>query len=112
MFTGDSYRHNVAAVRALEKYAAERGITISQLAIAWTLANPAVHVAIVGARQANQVQDSLAAADLSLSKANLAAIEKIMISATPVAGPSPEVCEGRSALMTGRLRLLGCPTRE
>ncbi len=90
MFTGDSYRHNLAAVRALDKFSAERGMTISQLAIAWALANPAVHVAIVGARQAKHVQDSLAAVDISLSKADLAEIDKIMASATPVAGPSPE----------------------
>jgi diketogulonate reductase-like aldo/keto reductase len=109
MFTGDSYRHNVAAVRALEKYAAERGMTISQLAIAWTLANPAVHVAIVGARQANQVQDSLAAADLSLSKTNLAAIEKIMISATPVAGPSPEGMRGPECPDDGQTPAVGLP---
>jgi aryl-alcohol dehydrogenase-like predicted oxidoreductase len=90
MFTGESYRRNLAAVRALEKFAADRGMTVSQLAIAWTLANPAVQVAIVGARQAHHVQDSLAAADLLLSEADLAAIEEIMASATPVAGPSPE----------------------
>ncbi len=90
VFTGDTYRHNLAVVRALEKFAAEGGMTVSQLAIAWTLANPAVHVAIVGARQANHVQDSLAAADISLSNTDLAAIDKIMASATPVAGPSPE----------------------
>src|SRR5947209_1492620 len=90
MFTGESYRHNLAAVRALEKFAADRGMTVSQLAIAWTLANPAVHVAIVGARQPNHVKDSLAAADVSLSEADLAAIDKIMAPATPVPGPSPE----------------------
>jgi aryl-alcohol dehydrogenase-like predicted oxidoreductase len=90
MFTGDSYRRNLVAVCALEKFAADRGMTVSQLAIAWTLANPAVHVAIVGARQPNHVQGSLAAADLSLSTADLVAIDKIMTSATPVAGPSPE----------------------
>jgi aryl-alcohol dehydrogenase-like predicted oxidoreductase len=90
VFTGGSYRHNLAVVNVLDKFAADRGMTVSQLAIAWTLANPAVQVAIVGARQAHHVQDSLAAADLSLSKADLAAIDKIMASATPVAGPSPE----------------------
>jgi aryl-alcohol dehydrogenase-like predicted oxidoreductase len=90
MFTGEGYRRNLAAVHALDKFAADRGMTVSQLAIAWTLANPAVHVAIVGARQAHHVQDSLAAADLSLSKADLTAIDTIMASATPVAGPSPE----------------------
>ncbi len=91
VFTGDTYRHNLAVVRALEKFAAEGGMTVSQLAIAWTLANPAVHVAIVGARQANHVQDSLAAADISLSNTDVTAIDKIMASATPVAGPSPEM---------------------
>jgi aryl-alcohol dehydrogenase-like predicted oxidoreductase len=90
MFTGDSFRHNLAAVRALEKFAADRGISVSQLAIAWTLANPAVHVAIVGARRAEHIQDSLAAADLSLSSSDLAEIDTIMATATPVAGPSPE----------------------
>jgi aryl-alcohol dehydrogenase-like predicted oxidoreductase len=90
VFTGDTYRDNLLAVRALEKLAADRGMTGSQLAIAWTLANPAVHVAIVGARQAKHVEDSLAAADISLSNADLAEIDKIMASATPVGGATPE----------------------
>jgi hypothetical protein len=90
VFTGRSYRHNLNVVRALEKFAANRGITVSQLAIAWTLANPAVHVAIVGARSADHIQDSLAAADISLTEIDLAEIDTIMSAATPVAGPSPE----------------------
>jgi aryl-alcohol dehydrogenase-like predicted oxidoreductase len=90
VFTGDTYRDNLLAVRALEKLAADRGMTVSQLAIAWTLANPAVHVAIVGARQAKHVEDSLAAADILLSNADLAEIDKIMASATPVGGATPE----------------------
>jgi aryl-alcohol dehydrogenase-like predicted oxidoreductase len=90
MFSGEGFQHNLAAVRALEKFAGERGVTVSQLAIAWTLANPAVHVAIVGARQADHVQDSLAAADLSLSRSDLVEIDRIMAAAAPVTGPSPE----------------------
>jgi aryl-alcohol dehydrogenase-like predicted oxidoreductase len=90
VFTGDTYRRNLAAVRALEKLAADRGMTVSQLAIAWTLANPAVHVAIVGARRANHIEESIASVEFSLSSADLAEIDKIMATATPVAGPSPE----------------------
>ena len=90
VFTGEGYGHNLAAVHALEKFAADRGITVSQLAIAWTLANPAVHVAIVGARTAQHVEDSLAAADLTLSEADLAEIDTIMATAAPATGPSPE----------------------
>lgn len=90
VFTGDTFRRNLATVRALEIFAADHDITVSQLAIAWTLANPAVDVAIVGARQSNHVEDSLRAAEVSLTDADLDEIEKIMASATPVAGPSPE----------------------
>jgi aryl-alcohol dehydrogenase-like predicted oxidoreductase len=90
VFTGDTYRRNLAAVRALEKLAADRGMTVSQLAIAWTLANPAVHVAIVGARRANHIEESIASVDISLTSADLAEIDKTMATATQVAGPSPE----------------------
>jgi aryl-alcohol dehydrogenase-like predicted oxidoreductase len=90
VFGGDTYRRNLTTVRALNKFAADRGITISQLAIAWTLSNPAVHVAIVGTRHASHVDDSLAAVEVSLSDADLAEIDTIMASATQVAGPSPE----------------------
>jgi aryl-alcohol dehydrogenase-like predicted oxidoreductase len=90
VFTGDTYRRNLAAVRGLEKLAADRGMTVSQLAISWTLANPAVHVAIVGARRANHIEESIASVDISLSNEDLAEIDKIMATATQVAGPSPE----------------------
>jgi hypothetical protein len=90
VFTGESYRRNLDTVRALEKFAADRGMTVSQLAIAWTLANPAVQVAIVGARRADHIQDSLAAVDVSLGTGDLAEIDVIMAAASPVAGPSPE----------------------
>jgi aryl-alcohol dehydrogenase-like predicted oxidoreductase len=90
VFTGEGYRHNLAVVHALEKFAADRGITVSQLAIAWTLAHPAVHVAIVGARSAAHIQDSLAAAEIALTDDDLAEIDAIMTAATPATGPSPE----------------------
>jgi aryl-alcohol dehydrogenase-like predicted oxidoreductase len=90
VFTGNAYRGNLATVRALAKLAANQGITVSQLAIAWTLANPDVHVAIVGARSTHHIEDSLAAADITLSHADLAAIDRIMTTATPIDGPSPE----------------------
>ena len=65
-------------------------MTVSRLAIAWTLANPAVHVAIVGARRPEHVEDSLSATEVSLTDSDLADINTIMATATPVTGPSPE----------------------
>ena len=88
-FTGDAYRRNLVTVRALAMLAGDWGITVSQLAIAWTLAHPAVDVAIVGARRAGHVDDSAAAADVTLSEADLAEIENVVVSAALVAGPSP-----------------------
>jgi aryl-alcohol dehydrogenase-like predicted oxidoreductase len=90
VFTGEAYRTNLGVVRRLAKLAAERGITIGQLAIAWTLANPDVHVAIVGARGTHHIEDSLAAADIALGDDDLAEIEAVMVASTPVSGPSPE----------------------
>ena len=90
VFIGDTYRRNLATVRALEKVAADRGYTVSQLAIAWTLANPSVDVAIVGARQVGHIEDSLSAADIFLTDSDVEEIDKIMDDATPVAGPAPE----------------------
>jgi aryl-alcohol dehydrogenase-like predicted oxidoreductase len=90
VFSGGIFEINLATVRALAMFAADLGVTVSQLAIAWTLANPAVHVAIVGARQASHIQDSLAAADVSLSDADLDEIDKIMGFGAQVSGPSPE----------------------
>ena len=90
VFHGDSYRVNLATVLALKIFAAHHGITVSQLAIAWTLANPAVDVAIVGARQAGHIEDSLRADQITLTDADLEELDTIMASAVPVAGPSPE----------------------
>lgn len=48
-FTGPGFGRNLEVVAALSRFAADRGATIAQLAVAWVLAHPAVQVAIVGA---------------------------------------------------------------
>jgi aryl-alcohol dehydrogenase-like predicted oxidoreductase len=89
VFRGETYRRNLAVVRQLQQFAQGLDLSVSQLAIAWTLAHPAVHVAIVGARRVHHVEESLAA-DITLSEDDLKGIDAIMAEATPVAGPSPE----------------------
>jgi aryl-alcohol dehydrogenase-like predicted oxidoreductase len=91
-FKGEGYRRNVAAVRELQRFASgELGTSVGRLAIAWTLANPAVQVAIVGARSRKHIEDSLAAAELSLSEADLEQIDRIMANSAPLTGPYPEM---------------------
>ncbi|MEA3216977.1 MAG: hypothetical protein QOJ19_3133 [Acidimicrobiia bacterium] len=90
LFRGESFDRNLQAVRALQALAVDFGVTVSQLAIAWALDNPAVATAIVGTRNADHVAESVAAADLTFSDAERARIDEVMESAEPVGGPSPE----------------------
>ena len=76
-FRGEMLRQNLAVVDRLKEFAEQRGITVSQLAIAWVLAQEGVHVAIVGARSARNIENSLAAAEVDLSAEDLAEIERI-----------------------------------
>jgi aryl-alcohol dehydrogenase-like predicted oxidoreductase len=91
VFRGKTFDRNLRAVTQLADLALEDlGITLPQLAVAWTLANPAVHVAIVGTRNPDHVDEVLVAAEISLDHAVLRRIDHIMANAAPVAGPSPE----------------------
>ncbi|MFD4254630.1 aldo/keto reductase [Amycolatopsis thermoflava] len=89
-FQGANFQKNLEVVEQLKNLAAEKGATVSQLAIAWTLHQPGVHVAIVGARRARNIEDSVAAADLDLTGEDLVRIEKIASRGVQVEGASPE----------------------
>ena len=89
-FTGEGFTRNLQVVAALRAFAARRGATIGQLAVAWVLANPAVQVAIVGARTPAHLAENIGALNLTLSQADLAEIDTIMAAAVPVGGPTPE----------------------
>jgi len=90
LFRGETFRRNLRIVSELEAFAAERGTTVAQLAIAWTLANPAVHVAIVGGRTPEQISATAPAAELRLTAEDLGRIDEITRDEVPVGGPSPE----------------------
>jgi aryl-alcohol dehydrogenase-like predicted oxidoreductase len=91
-FKGEDFGRNLEVVRELERFASEElDSSVSQLAIAWTLANPAVHAAIVGARSPSHIEDSIGAAELELSDDQLGSIDQIMAGSVPVAGPAPEM---------------------
>lgn len=92
LFSGEPYRRNLRVVDALKRFAEiELGTTVSRLAVAWTLANPAVQVAIVGTRSLRHVDDAIAAADLALDQPALRRIDEIVADEVPVGGPSPEM---------------------
>ena len=66
---------NLALVERLREVGERHGRPPGQIAIAWTLQNPAVTGAIVGARNAKQVEGNVGAADLSLTDEEIAKIE-------------------------------------
>jgi aryl-alcohol dehydrogenase-like predicted oxidoreductase len=89
-FTGENFRRNLAVVERLKELARERGVSLPQLAVAWTLAHPAVDVAIVGARRPVQLDGTAPAADIELTAADLQKIDAILADAVPMWGPHPE----------------------
>src|SRR6266511_2206385 len=89
-FSGETCRRNLAVVERLKGFARERDVSLPELAVAWTLAHPGVHVAIVGARRPSQLDGTAPAADLELTGSDLQQIEAIFADAVPVRGPHPE----------------------
>lgn len=84
-FTGENYARNQRLVETLQRLARERGVTASQLAIAWVLAKDAMIVPLIGARKRRQLDESLAALEVKLSAADLAEFER-SIPVSDVAG--------------------------
>lgn len=76
-FQGETFQRHLAAADALAELAAERGVTLVQLAIAWTLAHDGVTSCIVGARAPEQVAAHVDAAVLRLTDEELARIDAI-----------------------------------
>jgi len=89
-FSGERFARNLQVVERLKTFARERGMSLPQLAVTWTLAHPDVQVAIVGARHPEHLDGTAAAADLELSKDDMKRIDEILSEAVPVTGPSPE----------------------
>ncbi len=77
-FTGDAGARNEATVARFHAFAADRGMTPAQLAVAWVLAKQPALVPVVGARTRKQLQDVLGALDRPLSPADVAALEALV----------------------------------
>ena len=66
----------LAKIRALHEIAALRGQTLAQMALAWTLRDPRVTSALIGASSVAQLEDNVAALDrLDFTDAELAEID-------------------------------------
>ncbi|PXV58756.1 Predicted oxidoreductase [Dyella jiangningensis] len=74
-FQGGNVDHNLALVEALRQIAAQKNVTVAQLAIAWVAAQGKDIVPLVGARRRDRLQEALGSLDVTLSASDLATIE-------------------------------------
>jgi len=76
-FQGGNFAKNLALVKRLEEIAAEKGVTASQLALAWLLAQGEDIVPIFGTKRREFLAENLVAAELALTPAELSRIDEV-----------------------------------
>jgi len=74
-----------ACIDAMRVVAEARGVSVAQVALAWLLHRKAVTSVIVGAKRIDQLEDNIAATELSLTGAELDALDAV--SALPAEYP-------------------------
>lgn len=75
-FQEEHFYKNIELVKAIQKMAAKKGITPSQLAIAWIVAKG--HVPIPGTKRPKYVEQNIAAASVHLSHEEMTELEAIV----------------------------------
>jgi aryl-alcohol dehydrogenase-like predicted oxidoreductase len=80
-FTEPNLSRNLELVDRLREIAKRHNRTVGEVAIAWTLGNPAVTGAIAGARNARQVEGVMRAGDLHLNDKEVSEIEEFLAEA-------------------------------
>jgi aryl-alcohol dehydrogenase-like predicted oxidoreductase len=68
----------LTAVQRLKPIAAEAGLSMAQLAVAWTLQNPNVSAAIIGATRPEQVRENVKAAGVRLGADVMSRIDQAL----------------------------------
>jgi aryl-alcohol dehydrogenase-like predicted oxidoreductase len=97
-FQAENFDANAALVASLEALAAEKGVTAAQLALAWVLNQGDDIVPIPGARKLHHLEQNAAAADITLSAAELAQLDEVI----PVAQVAGKRYSDASLAMTNR----------
>ena len=77
-FQGALFDRYIAVADQLAAIAADKGLSLVQMAIAWILRREEVSCVLVGAKNEAQLQEHLGAADVSWSAGELAAIDAML----------------------------------
>jgi len=76
-FQGENFYKNLQLVEQVKAIAAEKGVTPSQLALAWLLAQGNDIVPIPGTKRRHYLEENIAATDITLTEAELRRIEAV-----------------------------------
>jgi aryl-alcohol dehydrogenase-like predicted oxidoreductase len=76
-FQGENFARNLELVAKVTELAKQKGVAPSQLALAWVLAQGEHIVPIPGTKRRRYLEENIAAVELTLSQAELAAIEAV-----------------------------------
>ncbi|WP_336754794.1 aldo/keto reductase [Pantoea sp. USHLN298] len=69
--------NDAAIAQRLAQVAEDKGVSRAQVALAWLLSKPAVTAPIIGASRAEQFDDLVKAVEVTLSEAEIAALEEV-----------------------------------
>lgn len=76
-FQGENFAKNLQLAEKISELAQDKGVKPSQLALAWVLAQGDNIVPIPGTKHRHYLEENIAALDVSLSEAEIAAIEAV-----------------------------------
>ncbi|MBC3921624.1 aldo/keto reductase [Pseudomonas lurida] len=76
-FQGENFDKNLELVKQVQALAADKGVSAGQLALAWVLAQGEFIIPIPGTKQRRYLEENAAAVSISLSQAELAALDAI-----------------------------------
>jgi aryl-alcohol dehydrogenase-like predicted oxidoreductase len=76
-FQGENFQKNLDLVQKIEEIAAEKGVTASQLALAWVLAQGDDIVPIPGTKKRKYLEENAGAVDVQLSAEDLRRIDAV-----------------------------------
>ena len=74
-FQGENFKKNLDLVKHVEEIASQKGCTVSQLALAWVLAQGGDVVPIPGTKRRKYLEEDLAALDVTLTPEDLKRID-------------------------------------
>lgn len=97
-FQGENFARNLKLVDQVKQLAEEKGTTPAQLALAWVLAQGDDLVPIPGTKRRDRLDENLGALDVTLSEAELQAIDAIF---PPEAVAGPRYAEAMLKFLNG-----------